>query len=72
MTRHRPRKQPPRPRRDQRPPPVGQNGGAGRAATGAYAPPLEECPPPPRTPTTGWRNQVRDSVHVLDVSLLAG
>ena len=46
MTHHRPPQQPPLPGSDQRAP-AGRDGGVGRAATGAGAPPLEECPPTP-------------------------
>ena len=63
MTHHRLPQQPPLPGRDQRAPPQGETGVLGRTATAAGAPPLEECPPPPRTPITRWLNQVGDLVQ---------
>ena len=70
MIRHCLRQQPPRPQRDQRAPPQGKTGVSG-AQQQVQAPPHWKAVPC-RTPTSGWPNQVRDSVEVLNVSPLAG
>ena len=49
MTHHRPPPAAPPATEGPEGPSAGRDGGMGRAATGAGAPPLEGCPPPPNT-----------------------
>ena len=69
MTHQHPPQQPLLPRRDQRAPRRARRG-CGARSNRRWCPPTTGTSPP-RTPTTRWQNQVRDSLHLLDVSQLA-